>query len=239
MGPPLSTRTNRKLTPPSCPTITVHGANGYLLDQFLQTNSNHRTDAYGGSVPNRCRFPLAVTAAVCAAIGPHRVGYRLSPFSTYQGMKMSHSDILATFTHFVSALKVAHPALAYLHLIEPRANNSDDVKPGEGESLDFLASVWAPGALLVAGGQEPTLAGAERSVRKYENSAAVYGRYFLSNPDLVGRIRHGVEARGYDRTTFYVPGPDKGEGYTTYPVEHGPNGKLEQLGIAKERPDVE
>lgn len=210
-----------------CHSITVHGANGYLPDQFLQTASNTRTDAYGGSVANRARFALEVTAAVCAAVGPSRVGLRLSPFSSFQGMKMAHPDILATFSYLVTELARAYPQLAFLHLIEPRANNSEDVKPGEGESLDFLASMWAPRALLVAGGQEPTLEGAERSVGKYENSVAVYGRYFLSNPDLVGRIRYGVEARKYDRSTFYVSGADQVEGYLTYPVEWGKEGKVE------------
>ncbi len=204
----------------------VHGANAYLPDQFLQTTSNTRTDAYGGSVENRCRFALELTAAACAAVGPSRVGYRLSPFSSFQGMKMAHPDILATFAHLVTALRDAHPALAYLHLIEPRANNSDDVQPGEGEGLEFLTTLWAPRALLVAGGQEPTREGAERSARKYGNSVVVYGRYFLSNPDLVGRLRHGVEARKYDRKTFYVPGADQVKGYLTYPVEWGVEGKL-------------
>ena len=141
-------------------------------------------------------------------------------------MKMAHPDIFATFSYLVTALRDAHPGLAYLHLIEPRANNSEDVKPGDGESLEFLTKLWAPRALLVAGGQEPTLEGAERSAKKYENSVVVYGRYFLSNPDLVARIRHGVEARKYDRSTFYVAGADKVDGYLTYAVEWGADGKL-------------
>ena len=140
---------------------------------------------------------------------------------------MPQPDIESTFTYFTRQLAARHPSLAYLHLVESRASGPDDTPDSPAESLDFLARAWAPRPLLVAGGHPPTLEGAERTLARYEGSAAVFGRYFVSNPDLVARIRWGVEARKYDRSTFYVPGPDGAEGYTTYPVEYGVEGRLE------------
>lgn len=137
---------------------------------------------------------------------------------------MDAANTAETFSYMTSELKARHPQLAYLHLVEPRADGVKDVTPGHGESLDALAKLWAPKPLLVAGGhkREDAVASAE----KYENSVAVYGRYFIANPDLVARVKHGVEFRAYNRATFYLPGPQQVEGYTTYPVEYGVEGKL-------------
>ncbi len=213
------------LTPHPVPLPAVHGANGYLIDQFTQLNSNKRTDKYGGSVENRCRFGLEVAQAVTAAVGASKVGLRLSPFTYFQGMKMARiEDIRETFGYFATELKKRFPDFAYLHLVEPRASGLEDAEVREGESLDFLAGIWGPKPLLIAGGLKAE--DAERSTRKYQNSVAVYGRYFISNPDLVARIKHDVPFRPYDRSKFYLFGPEAVDGYTTYPVEYGPEGKL-------------
>ncbi len=137
---------------------------------------------------------------------------------------MDRASTTETFSYITSQLKARHPQLAYLHLVEPRADGVKDVTPGEGEALDFLAQLWAPKPLLVAGGHKRE--DAQKSAEKYENSVAVFGRYFISNPDLVARVKHGVEFTPYNRATFYLPGPEQVEGYTTYKVEHGPDGKL-------------
>lgn len=134
------------------------------------------------------------------------------------------ADIHSTFSYFATELKARFPGMAYLHLVEPRASGLEDCAVQEGESLDFLASLWGPKPLLIAGGHK--LEDAEPSARKYENSVVVYGRYFISNPDLVARVKYGVPFRPYDRSTFYKLGPKEVEGYTTYPVEYGPEGKL-------------
>lgn len=156
----------------------MHGANGYLLDEFTQTNSNHRTDQYGGSVENRCRFPLEVIDAVVAAIGANKTGYRISPYSDFQEMKMPQQDIEETFSYLVSTIKKRHPDFAYLHAVDARMSGGEAVVPGPEESLDFVAELWQPKPFLVAGGHT---ADAETPARKYENSGVVYGRHFISN----------------------------------------------------------
>ena len=175
---------------------------------------------------NRCRFGLEVAQAVSAAVGQSKVGFRMSPFTDFQGMKMPDlADIHTTFSYFVTELKHRLPDLAYLHLVEPRAASGlQEGNVQEGEGLDFLAEVWGPKPLLIAGGHKEE--DAEVSTRKYANSVAIYGRYFISNPDLVARIKHNVPFTPYDRSTFYKYGPKEVEGYTTYPVEYGVDGKL-------------
>jgi NADPH2 dehydrogenase len=140
-------------------------------------------------------------------------------------MKMARlEDIHETFGYLATELKARFPEMAYLHLVEPRASGLEDAEVKEGESLDFLASIWGPKPLLIAGGLKAE--DAEKTTAKYDNSVAVYGRYFIPNPDLVARIKHHVPFRPYDRSTFYKFGPQEVEGYTTYPVEYGPEGKL-------------
>lgn len=141
-------------------------------------------------------------------------------------MKMPADELVATFSYLVSELKSRHPALAYLHLCEPRVNGDLTVNAPSADSLDFLADIWAPLPLLVSGGYEPKADKAEEAVGKYENSVVAYGRHFTSNPDLVARIKLGVEPRAYDRATFYVPGAENTKGYNDFPVEYGADGKL-------------
>ncbi|GAA6058906.1 hypothetical protein JCM10212_002858 [Sporobolomyces blumeae] len=195
--------------------VEIHNANGYLPDQFLQTNSNKRTDEYGGSVENRCRFPLEIVDAVAEAIGADKVGIRLSPYSPFQGMKMpSLEEIRETFGYYVKELTKRD--LAYLHLTESRIGGSGDVPADQEETLDFLYDIWTPRPLLVAGGFERETA--VESAEKFDNSVVVFGRYFISNPDLVERVKQGVEFAKYDRDTFYLKGPENTRGYTDYPT---------------------
>lgn len=187
--------------------VEIHGANGYLVDQFLQDVSNKRTDAWGGSIENRARFAIEVTKAVVEAVGADRTGIRLSPFSAFQDMKMA--DPKPQFAYLVTELNKLN--LAFIHLVEARISGNADVEASE--KLDFLVDIWN-GPLLLAGGFKPDSA-VKTVEEEYPNKnvVIVFGRYFISNPDLVFRIQKGIELSQYDRSKFYIPGSP--EGYTT------------------------
>lgn len=190
--------------------VEIHGANGYLIDQFMQDTSNKRTDDYGGSVENRSRFALRVVDAVVNAVGVQRTAVRISPWGRYQDMKME--DPKPQFSHFVKALKERHPDLAYLHAIQP-PQIEGSVLPGE--SNDFLRDIWAPKPYISAGDQtrETALEAAEKG------DIVAFGRTFLATPDLPYRLQHNIPANELDTARLYVkadvPGTEKG--YTDYP----------------------
>ncbi|KAF2236578.1 FMN-linked oxidoreductase [Viridothelium virens] len=192
--------------------VELHGANGYLIDQFTQDVSNRREDGWGGSVEKRSQFALEVTKAVVDAIGtPERVGIRLSPWSTFQGMKMD--DPIPQFSHLVKELKALK--LGYLHLVESRIAGNADVEATE--KIDFAVNTWdGQSPIFVAGGFRPD--SARRAVdEEYRDTdvAVVFGRYYVSNPDLAFRVKHGIEFTPYDRNTFYKRKSE--DGYIDYP----------------------
>lgn len=190
--------------------VEVHGANGYLVDQFLQDVTNQRSDQWGGSIPNRARFGLDIAKALVDAVGPERVGFRLSPWNTWQGMKMV--DPVPQFAYFVEQLKDLK--LAYLHVIESRVINNVDCE--KGESIDFLLDIWRDTSpVLVAGGYNAD--NLEDAVKEYKNNdvAVVFGRHFLANPDLPFRLRHRIPLNGYNRESFYSAMQENG--YADYP----------------------
>jgi NADPH2 dehydrogenase len=155
------------------------GANGYLIDQFLQDVSNKRTDDYGGSVENRARFALEVVDAVTSAIGAEKTAIRFSPWSPFQGMAMA--DPLPTFSYVLEQLKARHPDLAYIHLVEPRVSGNVTRPEGEvdaHESNAPLRAIWAPRPLISAGGftREAALEAADTT-----GSLIAFGRLFISN----------------------------------------------------------
>ncbi|SLM40049.1 nadh:flavin oxidoreductase nadh oxidase family protein [Lasallia pustulata] len=190
--------------------VEIHGANGYLIDQFTQDVINKRTDAWGGSVENRARFALEVAKAVVDAVGAERVGIRLSPFSSLQGMKME--DPYPTFSYLIRGLKDLK--LAFLHLVESRVEGNADVEPTE--KVNPLVDVWGQTSpVFLAGGFKPD--SARRAVDEFADKdvAIVFGRYFISNPDLPYRIKEDIPLSPYDRDTFYkAKSPD---GFTDYP----------------------
>jgi NADPH2 dehydrogenase len=198
--------------------VEIHAANGYLVDQFTQDVVNKRTDAWGGSVEKRARFAIEIAQACAEAIGADKVGIRLSPFSTFQGMKMSSAKAIEEqFSYLVKELRKIK--LAYLHLVESRISGSADGE-ATGEKVDFLTQIWQEGAdatpVLLAGGFTPE--SAKRCVDeefKGKDVAVVFGRHFISTPDLVYRIEKGIELTPYDRGTFYMPKDPKG--YNDYP----------------------
>jgi NADPH2 dehydrogenase len=189
--------------------VECHAANGYLIDQFIQDVSNKRDDEYGGSVENRSRFVNEVIEALVDAIGAERVGLRLSPWSTFQGMRMA--DPIPQFTDVIN--KASQANIAYLHLVESRISGSEDYNGSD--RLDFAYNLWH-GPFLIAGGYKPDEA------RKLVDSehpdkdiVVMFGRYFISNPDLVYRIKEGLELSAYVRKTFYVH--QSSVGYLDYP----------------------
>ncbi|KAI9742130.1 MAG: hypothetical protein M1834_000520 [Cirrosporium novae-zelandiae] len=183
--------------------VEIHGANGYLVDQFIQDTCNRREDSWGGSIENRSRFAIEVAKAVVAAVGADRTGFRLSPFSQFQSMRMA--DPIPQFSHLIRNLRSLN--LAYLHLIEPRVLGEFDIDAKSHDSLNFALEIWGPDSpVIVAGGFKPGECRVDIENRYGGYQVAVaFGRYFTSNPDLVFRIREGVEPRPYERETFYLP----------------------------------
>ncbi|KAL7624986.1 hypothetical protein AAE478_004200 [Parahypoxylon ruwenzoriense] len=194
--------------------VEIHGANGYLVDQFTQEVSNQRTDRWGGSIENRSRFAVEVAKAVADAVGPERVGIRLSPWSTFQGMGLK--DPRPQFADLIKRLSAL--GLEYLHLTESRFNGNADVEPSG--HLDFAIDAWTaerPSAiLLLAGGYNPDTARHDVDEEYKDKQVCIsFGRFFISNPDLVFRVKENIPFAHYDRSSFYTP--KKTEGYTDYP----------------------
>lgn len=190
--------------------VEVHGANGYLLDQFLEDSTNHRTDAYGGSIENRARLLLEVVDAAVTVWGNGRVGVRLSPFGSFGDMVDSDPE-----THFSYVLQqLSERGIAYAHLVEPRVGAAgagapiDDSKP----RTSHVFRKAFPGVLISAGGY--TAETAEETVADGYADAIAFGRLFIANPDLPERFHAGAELNTPDRSTFYG-GTEKG--YTDYP----------------------
>ncbi len=189
--------------------VELHAANGYLMDQFLQDGSNHRTDEYGGSLENRFRFLSEVLSAITSVCGSDRVAVRLGPGGTWNGI--SDSNPAALFSYVAEHLNPFD--LAYLHLIEPRVGGSITTHPEKGTAAAKQIRPIFKGKLISAGGFEPD--SAETAVEERLVDAVAFGRYFVSNPDLVHRIREHLPLNEYDRDTFYT---FDARGYTDYPA---------------------
>jgi N-ethylmaleimide reductase len=183
--------------------VEVHGANGYLIDQFLRNSANQRTDGYGGSLEHRARFLFEVLTAVTAAIGADRVGLRLSPLNSYNSM--IDSDPLALIGFLAERLNAFN--LAYLHVMRADffQQQSADVMP--------VARANYKGVLIGNMGYTPTEA--EQAISEGKLDAVAFGTAFLANPDLPERIQAGAKLNEPNPATFYTPGP---EGYTDYPT---------------------
>jgi N-ethylmaleimide reductase len=188
--------------------VELHAANGYLIDQFLQDGSNHRTDAYGGSIESRSRLLLQVVKALISVWGGDRVAVRIGPSGTWNGM--SDSNPQALFDYVADQLNPF--GLAYLHIIEPRIKGNVLVAEGQGPIASEQLRKIFKGKIIAAGGFEPDTA--EAIVEKDDADLVTFGRYFISNPDLPKRIKLGLPLNDYDRDTFYT---FDARGYTDYP----------------------
>lgn len=189
--------------------IEIHGANGYLLDQFLQDGSNKREDSYGGSIESRARLLLEVMDIAIDVWDKGRVGVRLSPYGTFNDM--SDSDPVALFTYVLKELN--RRDIAYVHMIEPRATGAGgaDAVDQNAPSTSALFRSTFNGPFISAGGYSPETA--KQAVASGQADAISFGRLYISNPDLAERIQKGIALNPYNRATFYG-GAEKG--YTDY-----------------------
>ncbi|CDO77495.1 hypothetical protein BN946_scf184902.g29 [Trametes cinnabarina] len=206
--------------------VEVHSAHGYLLDQFLQDVSNKRTDEYGGSIANRCRFPLEVIDAVTKAVGEEKVALRIS---------MRMDDPVPTFSYFISQIAERHPRVAYVHVVEPGVAGNKDIEKQTGEveivchlvslegtltrfaqSNDFIRKIWLPRPLVSAGRYTR-----ESAIKRAEETGELtaFGRLFISNPDLPYRLRHNLPLTNWDRALYYNRGDP--HGYIDYSFADG------------------
>jgi N-ethylmaleimide reductase len=189
--------------------IELHGANGYLLEQFIRPNSNVRTDKYGGSIENRARFVLEVADATIAAIGKDKVGIRLSPFGVFNDMPL-YSEMESDYRYLAEKLNAK--GLVYIHLVDHSAQGAPKVP----DSMKATFRSVFKGALILSGGYDA--ARAESDLEAGKADLIAFGKAFLANPDLIARWKAGAAVNAPDMATFYTPGP---KGYTDYPALAG------------------
>ena len=190
--------------------IEIHSANGYLLDQFLQDKTNHRTDEYGGSIENRCRLLSEVIDVVSKVFPCDRIGIRLSPYGTFNDI--DDSDPVKLFSTVIE--KLNSYSLAYLHMIEPRstsAGGNDSVYVEAPVTSEIFRSAFK-GKFITAGGYDQAMG--EKVLEEGLADAVAYGRLYISNPDLAERFEKGAALSPYNRATFYGGAE---VGYTDYP----------------------
>ncbi|KTB63013.1 N-ethylmaleimide reductase [Pseudomonas viridiflava ICMP 13104] len=188
--------------------VEIHGANGYLLDQFIKDNANLRTDAYGGSIENRARLLLEVTAAVAKEIGAHRTGVRISPVSPANGV--SSSDPQPQFDYIAEQL--SELGIAFIHVVEGATGGPRDIAPFDYDALRQRFKQ----TYLANNGYDLALAAAR--INANEADLIAFGRPFISNPDLIERLKTGAPLAPLNQATLYGGGA---KGYTDYPTLNG------------------
>ena len=194
--------------------VELHGANGYLLEQFLNPASNQRTDEYGGSLQNRARFVLEVTRAVVEAIGAERTGIRLSPWGVFNDMA-TYPEIDETYAYLAEELQKI--GVVYLHLVDHQAMGAPAVP---AEIVPIIRQKFT-NTLILSGGYN-TVAAIDEALESGRADLVAIGRPFISNPDLVARLQQGLPLTEGDQATYYAPGPDGlADGYTDYPLADG------------------
>jgi N-ethylmaleimide reductase len=191
--------------------VEIHGANGYLIDQFLKSSANHRSDDYGGPIPNRARFLLEVVRAVIEAVGAGRTGIRLSPVTPANDIDEPHPQPLFEYV----ARHLGPLGLAYIHVIEG-ATGGPRVREDRPFDYDAMRTAWrshgGDGAWMVNNGYDRALA---EQALEHGADLVAFGRAYIANPDLVERLRRGGPFNTPDRSTFYGGGA---HGYTDYPT---------------------
>jgi N-ethylmaleimide reductase len=184
--------------------VEIHGANGYLVDQFLNTASNHRKDNWGGTVENRIRFAVEVATQASKALGGNRVGIRISPYGAFNGTQ-ADAEMDALYLALVQKLNPL--GLAYLHVVD---HSSMGAPPVKAELKAKLRSTFQ-GAYILSGGYDADRATADLIEKK--GDLVAFGRPFISNPTLVEKMKSGAALAQPDFTTLYTPGE---KGYTDY-----------------------
>ncbi|MEO1623546.1 MAG: alkene reductase [Bacteroidota bacterium] len=185
--------------------IELHGANGYLLEQFLSPHSNKREDEYGGNIQNRLRFVLEVVAQTIAAIGKEKIGIRLSPYGVFNDMAPYDE---AEETYAILAKELDALGVVYVHLVDHEAMGA----PAVPESVVTKIRAAYQGNLILSGGYDK--ARAEEALQSGKADLVAIGRPFIANPDLVSRMKTDAALAEPDYNTFYTPGT---KGYTDYP----------------------
>lgn len=187
--------------------VELHAANGYLIDQFLNTASNQRSDAWGGTIEGRIRFAVEAARRVVARIGAGRVGIRVSPYGVFNGMAPD-PDMDALYVRLAAELSAL--GLAYIHVVDHSSMGAPPVPAALKEAIRAAFR----GALILSGGYDA--ARAEDDLRAERGELVAFGRPFIANPRLVSKLRAGRTLADGDYTTFYTPGE---RGYTDYPLE--------------------
>jgi N-ethylmaleimide reductase len=191
--------------------VELHGANGYLLEQFLNPASNQRTDEYGGSVQNRARFVLEAARGVADAIGADRTAIRLSPWGTFNDM-LHYPEIDATYAYLAEGLQKI--GVVYVHLVDHSRLSGQQAADA---TVTAIRGVFR--GTLINSGNYATLDDIEATLESGRADLVAIARPFISNPDLVERLRAGQSLATPDSATFYGPGPNGfADGYTDYPV---------------------
>jgi N-ethylmaleimide reductase len=191
--------------------VEIHGANGYLLDQFLKTGANHRRDDYGGSIENRARLMLEVVRAVAGEVGGGRTGLRLSPVTPANDI--ADADPQPLFEYLMRELAPLH--LAYIHIIEGATGGPrhiDDRPFDYAKMRDIYRKAGGKGAWMVNNGYDKALA--EKSLSEGADLVA-FGKLYIANPDMVVRLRQNAPLNAPDKASFYGGGA---QGYTDYPA---------------------
>jgi N-ethylmaleimide reductase len=186
--------------------LELHGANGYLLEQFLRPNSNIRTDAYGGSTEKRARFVLEVADAVIRAIGKEKVGIRISPFGVFNDMPL-YPEMESDYAYLVSQLN--ERGLLYIHVVDHSAQGA----PVVPDSIKATIRKASNCHTILSGGYD--VARAEADLEANRADLIAFGKAVLANPDVLKRFQSGAPLNTPDPQTFYTPGP---KGYTDYPA---------------------
>lgn len=186
--------------------VEIHGANGYLVDQFINPASNQREDSYGGSMENRSRFAIEVSQKVAAAIGGGRTGIRLSPYGAFNDMA-DFEGLEDTFTYI--ALEVGKLDLAYIHIVDHSGMGAPPVAQSTKDKMRM-----AFGGTIIASGNL-NKESAEAILQADQAELVAFGRPYLANPDLPHRLEQDLELNAPDFSTFYTPGE---KGYTDYPL---------------------
>jgi N-ethylmaleimide reductase len=184
--------------------VELHAANGYLIDQFLNTASNQRTDRWGGSIENRIRFAVEVAKASAAAIGAEHIGMRISPYGVFNGMAPD-AEMDAMYEKLIAGLNTI--GLVYIHIVDHSSMGAPEVSP----ALKAKIRAAFKGKYILSGGYDLTRANADLDANS--GDLVAFGRPFISNPDLVQKMLKGQALTAPDMGTFYTPGE---KGYTDY-----------------------
>jgi N-ethylmaleimide reductase len=187
--------------------VELHGANGYLIEQFINPSANHRTDQYGGSVENRIRFALEAAKASAQAIGGDRVGMRLSPYGVFNDMGL-YDGIDETYA--LLSEELGKIGLVYIHIVDHSSMGAPAVSPAVKATIRQKFK----GAVILSGGYDAQ--SAERDLSENKGDLAAFGRPFIANPNLVEKLQSKAPLHTPDQATFYTPGE---KGYTDYPLD--------------------